>query len=184
MQRTGRRKFEPEVCAGCGQTTEYPIALDKGSALLVAALARAIRRKGENRIHLVREMVADRRGYARIEDMVRDGKITLRMEGNRSRPRYHGLIAFADKGGGEYLLTPKGARFLRGESVPRVAVIDKAAKRKKHYLNEEADRITFAELARADAPFWDEAWEVDEATLALKRKVEARIEAAPQATLL
>lgn len=154
MKKPNLPKFVPEDCTGCGQTTDYDIALDRGTALIVLALYNAVRLKGENCIHAVKEMVVDPREYPSYREMVQDGKMSFRMMSNIGRPRYHGLIAFVDKGTAEYLLTPKGANFLWGRDVPRVAVVDKKTHTKKFYWNEEEDRVTFGLLMK-EAPFWD-----------------------------
>ena len=185
MERTGHKKFKPQICAACGQTTEYPIRLDKGSALIVIAVSRAIRRKNQNRVHLFNEMLCKRGEYRNAYEAALDGKMSARAAGNALRPKYHGLIAQVEGGGkGEYLLTPKGAQFLRGMAVPAIAVIDKTKHKKKEYLDGETETATISRILRSDTPFWDLEWEIDEQSLALKRKVEAARTAAPQASLL
>lgn len=87
--------------------------------------------------------------FANYKDMVAGGKMTTRMEGNKSRARFHGLIASI--GEGEFVLT---AKFLRGEPVPRVAMIDKVTGYNVGYWN-ESDTVTFAELMSGHTPFWN-----------------------------
>lgn len=149
------KKFEPSVCGGCTQTTDYDLAMDRGTALIVLAVYNAVRKKGKNRIHVVNEMLCDPADYASYREMVEDGRMTLRMIGNVPRARYHGLLAFSDKHSGEYLITPKGAKFLRNEKIPRVAIIDKVTHTKKAYLNEERDTITFTQAMKRETPFWN-----------------------------
>lgn len=149
--------FTPHVCPTCTQTTDYLLSLDRGSALIVLALYNAVRIKNENRVHIVREMICRPDEFSDDVTMALNGKMTLRMNGNASRPRYHGLTAFVDQGSGEYLITPKGAKFLRGEPVQRTAVINKITHSKKCYLEDDGF-VTFRELLAND-PHW--AWKID-----------------------
>lgn len=160
MEKTKKRKFEPHICETCTQTTEYVIRLDKGSAHIVMALAEAVRRCDRNRIHLKNDMLTthpeELGGY---NNMVAAGFMTSWMIGNVLRPKYFGLVAQVDGGGqGEYLLTPKGARFLRGDPVEAVAVIDKKTHSKKRYLEEEGT-VTIFDLLKRDqkgtTPYWN-----------------------------
>jgi hypothetical protein len=185
MERTGFKKFRPEVCGFCGQTTEYPIRIDKGSALIVIAIAKAVRNKGQNKIHLRNEMLVKKGMTDSAYSIAMSGKMTSTMIDNVLRPKYFGLVAQVDGGGGgEYLLTPRGAKFLRGESIPALAAIDKIKHMKKCYIDEQTERTTIRQLLKSDVPFWDLEWEIDEQSLALKRKVASDRAAAPQASLL
>lgn len=147
--------FIPTVCDHCGQTTDYHIKLDRGSALIVLAIYSAVRAKNENRVHLRNEMEVSKGTYGgNYMGMVRDGYMTSVMIDNVLRPKYHGLVAQVEGGGqGEYLITPKGARFLRGEPVPRTAIIEKRTHHKLRYLDED-DRVTFRELLIKE-PMWN-----------------------------
>ena len=174
MERIGHNRFKPELCASCGQTTEYPIRLDKGTAYIVIAIANAVRLKNKNRVHLRNEMLVKRGEYPSTRDVAIAGKMTATMIDNVLRAKYHGLVAQIDGGGtGEYLLTPKGARFLRGEAVPALAAIDKTKHVKKYYIDEETDWTTIGRILRGDTNFWDHAWDIDENTLSLKRRAVA-----------
>lgn len=166
-------KFRPSICEGCGQTKTYPIRLDKGSALIVIAIARAVRKKNENKIHLFNETLYRKGEFANARDAAESGKMSARAAGNALRPKYHGLIAQVEGGGkGEYLLTPKGAQFLRGMAVPSIAIIDKTQHKKQDYFEPEVYRTTIGEILHDDQPYWDHEWEIDEKSLALKRRVE------------
>ena len=145
--------FTPNVCEHCHQTTDYALALDRGTAMIVIAFVNAVRRHGRNRVHIHGEMIAQNEGGRSHIEMIHAGYMTPIMEHNVVRPRYHGLIAFVDKGSGEYLLTRKGADFLRGHPVQRVAIIDKVAGRNSGYL-ESAGTVTIGELLRKDADMW------------------------------
>jgi len=148
-------KFVAEVCDGCEQTKTYDLGLDRGTAFIVLALYNAIQIKDENRVHIDKEMVARKEDFESWEDMISSGHMTSSMQHNVPRARYHGLIAFVDKGTGEYLLTPKGARFLRGEAVPRIAIVDKKTHKKLAYWNEDDDQVTFRSLMKKTEPFWN-----------------------------
>lgn len=106
--------YEPETCSHCGQTTTYPISVDRGTVDIVKQIARFIGRKGINAVHPRKEMEGE--------------YLTSNQVGNLSRARLHGLIARIKGESGNYLLTKKGSEFLRGESIPKVAIIKKAVK--------------------------------------------------------
>lgn len=149
-------KFISKSCTSCGQSVDYDLSLDRGSALIVLAIYNAVRIKGENRVHLTNEMECRAEDFGSYREMISEGKMTSNMADNVLRAKYHGLVAQVDGGGrGEYLITPKGARFLRGERLPRVAVIDKTTHSKKAYWNEAEDTVTFGELLKKETPFWD-----------------------------
>ena len=148
--------FVPEVCECCRQTKNYDLKLDRGTAMIVLAIYNRVQDKRENRVHIQEEMVVMPADFPSYREIVAAGCMTPIMWSNVSRARYHGLVAFVDGGGdGEYLITPKGAKFLRNEPVPRVAIIDKATGHKAYYLREEEDVITFSQLMRKETPFWD-----------------------------
>lgn len=151
-----KKKFTPEICERCGQSTEYVISLDKGTAHIILAIAAGIRRKGENKIHLLNEMGVkgpQSAGYPDYETMVYDGKMTFRMTANVPRARIHGLVAFVKEGSGEYLLTAKGAKFLRGYPVQRTAIIDKRTHANKGYRVEDGT-VSLRELLAEESHWW------------------------------
>jgi len=154
MEKKNRIKFKADVCSHCTQTTNYDLALDRGSALIVLALYNAVQRLGRNKVHVGNEMVRPAKDFPTYRDMVAGGWMTFKMEGNLSRPRRYGLIAQGEEGG-TWLITQKGAKFLRGERIARVAVISKVTGHKSHYLDEAQDNITFGECMRRETPFWD-----------------------------
>lgn len=148
-------KFIPAVCEHCNQTTEYKLALDGGSAWIVIAIANAVRNKGQNRVKLSDIEVLQSQ-WPDVAKRSFAGYMTGTQAGNASRPRYHGLIALIDDEPNTYVLTRKGARFLRNEPVPHIAIIDKATSAKKYYLNEEVDTITLQQLVRSsEIPYWE-----------------------------
>jgi len=147
-------KFTASVCGGCDQTKDYAMALDRGTALIMMAFANAVRRLDRNRIHVTDEMIG---AAARGDDFFRQieqGFMTLSMQHNIAKPRYHGLLAFAGRGSGEYILTRKGAEFLKGGKVPRVAIIDKVHGKNAGYW-EPGGEVTILQLLRSRGEFWD-----------------------------
>lgn len=159
MTKKKRKAYQPTVCAHCGQSTDYDVSLDRGTALIVLALYNAVRRIGRNDVHLRDDMEVSIGTFAGMLAMVNAGYMTSTMVHNVPRARYHGLIAWVEKGTNRFLITPKGRDFLLGKSVPRTAVIDKVTHTKKAYLDPDTDVVTFSELMDPAVPFWD----VDEA---------------------
>lgn len=144
-------RFDPEMCTCCGQTKNYALPLDRGSALFMIALANAVRRLNRNKVHLAHEMLTDGKHD------ISEGYMNMRMMGNAARPRYHGLIAFVNaKGTGEYLITRKGAKFLHGMLVERTAIIDKSTGHNAGYWSEGGE-ITIGELLKSEQPMWEGA---------------------------
>lgn len=104
-------EYTPEVCPHCGQSTTYLLSIDKGSVDILKQIALFIYKKGQNVVHPRKEM---------------EGTwLTSNQVGNLSRPRFHGLIARYKDEPGNYVLTHKGAQFLKGESVAKFAIISK-----------------------------------------------------------
>lgn len=138
-------EYKPEKCEHCGQSKTYILALDKGSAEIVYAIARAIGEKRINAIHPRKEI---------------EGRyLTSNQVGNLSRPRFHGLIAKIKGNPGNYCLTKKGAAFLRNEPVQRFAIISKAEGKQIGYYvdheNEEKYVVRAKELLRGDEQYWE-----------------------------
>lgn len=136
--------YKPEVCECCGQTKTYAISIDHGTVDIVKQIARFIGQKKINCVHPRKEM---------------EGKwLTSNQVGNLSRPRLHGLIAKVKDNPGNYLLTPKGARFLKGEHIPRVAIVlkatEKSEKRNIGYFDEENDRCTVNDF-NGKGEYWE-----------------------------
>lgn len=136
-------QYKPEVCECCGQETTYVIAIDRGTVDIVKQIALFIKNKGINCVHPRKEM----EGIFLSSNQV----------GNLSRPRFHGLIAKVRDNPGNYLLTPKGAKFLRGEEVPRIAIIRKSiAEDGSHnigYFEPETEKVTVWDFDR-EGDYW------------------------------
>lgn len=142
-------KYKPERCEHCGQTTTYLVPLDRGAAIIVKALAAAIRRKGINCVHPGKEMEVPRREWS-YERAVTEGVLPSNFIDNFSRVRFHGLIARVKGEAGNWCLTSKGARFLRGEPVARYVIRSKATKHNLGYYEPETLTVTVHELRKAD----------------------------------
>ena len=112
-------KYEPEKCPHCGQTTTYVLAIDRGTVNITKKIAKFIEKKGINRVHPRKELEGN--------------GLSSNDVGNLSRPRFHGLIAKVKGKPGNYCLTTKGSLFLKGEVIPRVAIINKATGRQVGY---------------------------------------------------
>ncbi len=145
------QKFTPGKCDHCTQTTNYLLRLDAGTAHIMIAMANAVRRLGRNRVHLQKEMEGRPDEFPTYQQMIREGYMTSRMEGNASRPRYHGLIASGDKPG-EYLITKKGAAFLRGLPVMRSAIVSKVTGHNAGYWEPDGE-ATIKEILKEE-PYW------------------------------
>lgn len=138
------KDFKPAVCndPDCGQTKEYLLGLDKGSAKIVIAMMEHIARTGKNDVHPAQEM-----------DLSGDRKWFVT---NLSRPRFHGLIAYLDKDRlpGRYCITRKGGKFLRNELVPKYAIISKVTGHQNGYFAEFELQTNLKELLHQE-PMWE-----------------------------
>lgn len=131
--------YIPDICPACKQSCTYVIGLDRGSVDIVKAIARFIGQKGINAVHPRKEMEGTH--------------LTSNQVGNLSRPRMHGLIAHLKGERGNYLLTKKGAMFLKGEPIPRYAIISKAEGHQVGYFNPETLTCRISDF-NADGDYW------------------------------
>ena len=168
-QELPEKKFVEEICDHCGQTTNYDVKLGKGDAMIVLAIYNAVRRLDRNHVHLTRDMECRQQDFGSYQAMVAAGRMTSNMSDNVLRAKYCGLIAQYEGGGtGEYLITPKGAAFLRNKPVERMPIVSKKTHKKDYYFmsgNPRKDFVTFGELMAKETPWWD----LNDATL---RKIE------------
>ncbi len=144
-------QFKKTICDHCHQSVDYTLTLDAGTAHFMLALANAVRRLGRNRVHIQKEMEGRPEEFDSYNGMLREGYMTSRMEGNSSRPRFHGLIAKTENRG-EYLITRKGAAFLRGVPVPRTAIVSKVTGHNVGYV-EDAGEATISQVLVKE-PYW------------------------------
>jgi len=131
--------FEPDVCPCCTQTTTYLLPIDKGSAVILKKIARAIEKKGINCIHLAKEKVLNHSELCNI-----------------IRPRFHGLVAHVRGEGmqGNFLLTRKGAKFLRGERIPKYAIVSKAEGHQIGYFEAEKYTVSIDDIT-PKGEYWE-----------------------------
>jgi hypothetical protein len=116
----------------CGQGVDYLVAMDRGTALIMKAFAVAVNNKGENTIHVRKEMEDKAENYPSFIEMIRSGHMTSNMTGNLSKARFHGLIARKEPG--VYCITVKGARFIFGKRILRFKIESKSENHKSYYL--------------------------------------------------
>jgi hypothetical protein len=133
--------YIPDICPACKQSCTYVVGLDRGSVDIMKAIARFIGQKGINAVHPRKEMEGT--------------YLTSNQVGNLSRPRMHGLIAHLKGERGNYCLTKKGALFLRGESIPRYAIISKAEGHQVGYFNPETLTCRISEYNESGEPYWE-----------------------------
>ncbi len=145
--------YTPDKCDCCGQSKTYLIPIDRGTTDILRAVARAILFKGINAIHPRKEMEIQN-SQIDYETMVREGHLTSNMVGNLSRPRFHGLIAKIKGQPGNYCLTSKGARFLKGEEMAKYAIIDKTTGHQIGYWMAEKYQVKFKDFS-SDEEYWE-----------------------------
>jgi len=114
-----KQDYKPEICECCGQEKTYLIKIDRGTARIVAQIARFIGKKGINAVHPRKEMEGT---YLSSNEV-----------GNLTRPRIHGLIAKIKGNPGNYCLTRKGSQFLHGRQVPSLAIVAKSGVSDKNH---------------------------------------------------
>lgn len=153
--------FEPRICGCCGQAETYPLPIDWGTAVIVKAVARAVRLKGINVIHPTKEMEVPGKDWT-YERAINEGKLTSTQIGNFSRAKAHGLIARYQPEPGNWLLTSKGAAFLRGDAIPRIRVRTKKGVTatltpEERYWKPDEYQITIHEILRrgSKTPVWE-----------------------------
>jgi len=141
-----KTEYSPETCPCCSQTTTYLIPVDRGTVDIVKAIASAIRQKGINVIHPRKEMENEKCDIAL-------GCLTSNQVGNLTRPRCHGLIAKVKGNPGNYCLTTKGAKLLRGENIPRFAIMSKTEGHQVGYFRPEEATVNIRDFSSDDA-YW------------------------------
>lgn len=163
--KKNKYNFEPEVCDCCGQAKTYLLPIDFGTALIVKAFSKFIQLKGINMVHPTKEMEV--LGNAWTYDLAMShGLLTSTQIGNFTRARAHGLIARHKDEPGNWVLTAKGARFLRGERIPKLALMRKSrvddgigytsASHKEEYFKPNEYTTTIHEVKSKDHPgMWE-----------------------------
>lgn len=148
-----RETYESEKCEHCGQSLTYILPIDRGTVEIVRAIAKTIFRKGINVVHPRKEMEVNPHNIS-VEIRNQEGYLTSNEVGNLSRPRFHGLIAKIKENPGNYCLTTKGAKFLKGESVPRFAIISKAEGHQIGYWRPEIYQCTIKDFI-SQGEYWE-----------------------------
>ncbi len=147
-----KEPYKAERCKCCGQTLTYLLPIDRGTVDILRAISVAIYRKGINVIHPRKEMeISPGMAY---DLMIKEGMLTSNQVGNLSRPRFHGLIARVKGNPGNYCLTPKGAKFLKGEYIPKFAIISKAENRQIGYYDPEEYSVIISDYVSTDK-YWE-----------------------------
>ncbi len=145
-------RYTPEHCEHCSQTTTYLLAIDRGTVDIVKAFSVAIRLKGINAIHPTKEMEVPPKEYDYRRSML-EGKLTSTQIGNVSRAHRHGLLAKVRGAPGNWCLTSKGAQFLRGEPIPKFAIVSKVTGHQIGYWKPELHQATVNEF-KPDMEYW------------------------------
>lgn len=154
-----QEKYISEKCECCGQSKTYLLPIDRGTIDILRSVARAILNKGINAIHPRKEMEVGPKAFSAgdcfdYDLMVKEGYLTSNMVGNLSRPRFHGLIAKVKGQSGNYCLTTKGASFLKGDTIPKYAIIDKVSGHQAGYWMEEKYQVTTKDFS-VDEEYWE-----------------------------
>lgn len=160
--KKNKYNFKPKVCDHCGQAQTYLLPLDWGTKVIVQAVARRIRLKKINTVHPTKEMEVPA-GEWTYERAINDGVLTSTQIGNLTRARVHGLLAKNVKEPGNWVLTTKGANFLKGQRVEKLAEILKTQtangkpSHKMRYYEPEKYTTTINEIVKpgASLPVWE-----------------------------
>jgi hypothetical protein len=129
-------------CSTCGAKLEGRYEyVNKGQIATLAKFRERIINKGVNSIHLQKEIALEKSEYTNFQKL-----------------RYNGLVAHA-KGNGCWLLTKRGARFLRNEIfIPKGVLIFRNRIQKYHL-----DRVNLLSIIKDTSPYWytkdDYEWE-------------------------
>lgn len=161
-------KYQPTTCPHCGQTTTYSSSINKGLVYTLVALLAAVKSKanrGEakpNDIHLRNEIEISNEEAKKaggIQFVAYQGRMTHSMIDNIRHLRGHGLVAFSgDKGAGRFLVTKKGANFLRGKyPIKKTAILSTVDGNTAGYYDADGE-VTLEQVLKHDpkdiAPFW------------------------------
>lgn len=135
-----KEEYIPDLCEHCGQSTTYLLAVDRGTVDILKQIARFVGKKGINVVHPRKEMEGE--------------YLTSNQVGNLSRPRFHGLIARYKDEAGNYVLTRKGADFLKGGRIPKFAIISKSEGKQIGYWKPEEYECSVGDFSNADE-YWE-----------------------------
>lgn len=145
-------KYVSEKCNCCGQTLTYLLPIDKGTADIIRAFSIVIRRKGINMVHPWKEMLVETKKWSR-ERMLSEGVLTASHLTNLSKGRAHGLIAKAEEPK-NWVLTTKGAQFLKGSRIPKYAILSKVTKHQEGYWRQDELTVSVQDFIDDDE-YWE-----------------------------
>lgn len=155
-------KYQPKSCESCQQTTDYVSKLNKGMASFLVTFARAVTIKAENRVRLTEIMVDPKTPeWSSAQKRAAEGKITQTQYNNFSHLCRHGLIVNVETG--VFVLTKKGAAFLRGEPVERAAVVEKRTHSNIGYVADADGKIVMTDIweVMKSRDGWWSGWNYD-----------------------
>lgn len=162
-----KRQYEKEHCDHCDQDITYALGIDKGTVDILRAMYVAIGKKSINIIHPKKEML-DETDKMPSEERIRNGLLSYGQRNNLTRPRIHGLIARVKGEHGNWCITRKGFAFLKGASIPKVAIKSKPENRNIGYFDEypEGDPrnyTTIDKYLKNVDPYWaSDGYEIKE----------------------
>lgn len=139
---------EVYTCPTCGhEETAYWRTLNAGNVRALIKFRRAIGYHGRNEIHLYKDMDGH------------DFKLTTAEQMNWTKLRFHGLVAKVKEDGqikrGYWLLTARGAAFLRGDlDVPR------KVKTLNNRVIEHDDVYVSVDQVAGSRPVFDDLWDM------------------------
>jgi len=109
------KKTDEKICPTCGQTTKTKSSLNKAMAHEMIIIGKFIKQKGINVFHPTKELVDG-------------GLMNFNQRTNMVHISNNGLVAPLKGEPGNWVLTRKGMNFLKGEKIPKVAIVDKSTK--------------------------------------------------------
>lgn len=155
-------KYQEHHCSECNQTTDYASKLNKGMATFLLTFARAVTIKGENRIRLTEIMVDPKTPeWASATKRAAEGKITQPQYNNFSHLCRHGFIVIVETG--VFVLTKKGAAFLRGKPVEKAAIVDKRTHSNVGYVADADGSVLMTDIweVMKSKDGWWSGWNYD-----------------------
>lgn len=133
---------EARTCPTCGhEATAYWHPVTKGLVQALIKVRRAVIAKGDYSIHTSRDMNGTPYELTKME------------YSNFTKLRYHGLVAKDDsKGKGYWILTRRGAKFLKGE----ISIPEKVKTLNNEVLDRSLGRVNVKDVLAGDVLMWVE----------------------------
>ena len=152
------KNFKPSKCDCCNQTTNYLLIIARGSRDSLRGIAKCIKDKGINCVHIQKEVEAQK-------------YITSNQRSNINCLQAHGLVARVKGEAGNYALTNKGIQWLRNEiRIPKYAIRDKITNQTIGYFEPEKNTVGVLDFKRND-----DNWEVQDYVITEGRVVPVTI---------